>query len=1267
VATRLGLVDQSELARWADSREAQGDLPRLIRRLILETGRGVEQLDFPGGEGISTGGWDGTVRATEATAFIPAGLSLWEVSTDKNANKKADRDYAKRLTTPDGSPTEDCTYVAVSLRPWKKRHEWATEKTAGRRWKAVLAYGLDKLETWLESAPVTHAWLSERLGFDPHGLLAVETWWASWSGTTKPPFPAAAVLAGREGEAAALRADLARPGRIITVQASSRDDVIAFVSALVLRDAEEGGGALLARSALVDKVEAWRRLRDHRAPLLLVPRAAEVVEDLGGASAHHLIVPVVGAGPADFTLPPIDSQKAKEALEAAGLPERQANETGQLARLSLLAARRRIASKPELHRPPWATTPIPRLIRRALLAGRWKESSEADLAVVSSIFGAGYDSKRDELESLISAHDPLLVRLDSSVGLVSEFDAWLLLSTQLRKEDLESFQAAALAVFDEADPALELPPEQRSMAAVLGKVRAHSGDLRHGLAITLALLGSHGDAVVAGSGLTGKDWAVWTVRRIFETANKDETCALWASLEDVLTLLAEAAPSTFLDAVRDGLNGERPLLQRLFTDSREASSIWPDSAHTGLLWALETCAWSPTDFGQSVDLLARLAEVDPGGRLLKRPAASLKGILRPSYPQTSVSSASRLAAIDGLRERHEPVAWRLMLAMLPRHRSILDFAVEPRFRDWKPRELSVTQQERRSFIEELYRRLLADVGTDSARWISVIAELQNLPPQVRTSALEQLKALSANESLEDSARDEIWKAVRSRVSEHHRFAKATWALPADEIDQLEEIGKKFEPSVPSKRLAWLFNEDMPEIPNYHQDGDEYESALSELRAKAAAEVAASLDWPQLHAFAINAKEPWYFGTALARAGVADCDSPLIKLLRSAESAERDFAAGYLSQRFRTENWPWVERNLREGNLSPEEAGRLLLVTHDFPKAWEVAEAAGEDIATAFWSHFPTRGLGSDFSHVETAAQRLLDAGRPGSALALLALYLHKGSGTLRAELMATGLERLAQLDPADPETSTLSNHKLMSIFSHLGHSAVPTERLARLEWAYLLAFDYDSSPPTLCRHLAQDPSFFVEVISRVYPETLRENAEPCGKMEAEPGEAERAIARNAYQLLSRWRTLPGKREDGTLDGELLNQWVNVARRLLREARRLDAGDDHIGAMLALSPADPDGTWPCVEVRNLLETLQSTDIENGLQRQICNDRGATSRSMLDGGDQERDLVAKYREQAEQFADRWPRTAAILRNLADTYEHWARYFEADAERRRTGFER
>lgn len=52
---RIGLAERSDLAQWGTTRAAAGDLPRLVRRLILETAP-VVKLGFPAGEGVSGGG-----------------------------------------------------------------------------------------------------------------------------------------------------------------------------------------------------------------------------------------------------------------------------------------------------------------------------------------------------------------------------------------------------------------------------------------------------------------------------------------------------------------------------------------------------------------------------------------------------------------------------------------------------------------------------------------------------------------------------------------------------------------------------------------------------------------------------------------------------------------------------------------------------------------------------------------------------------------------------------------------------------------------------------------------------------------------------------------------------------------------------------------------------------------------------------------------------------------------------------------------------------
>src|SRR5437867_267619 len=102
---RLGLAERDDLAQWGKAQGAPADLPRLVRRLILETAQDLVSVGFAAGVGVFGSDWDGTARASAATAKVPAGLSLWELSTRGDVNKKADDDFEKRRSTPDGTPT----------------------------------------------------------------------------------------------------------------------------------------------------------------------------------------------------------------------------------------------------------------------------------------------------------------------------------------------------------------------------------------------------------------------------------------------------------------------------------------------------------------------------------------------------------------------------------------------------------------------------------------------------------------------------------------------------------------------------------------------------------------------------------------------------------------------------------------------------------------------------------------------------------------------------------------------------------------------------------------------------------------------------------------------------------------------------------------------------------------------------------------------------------------------------------------------------------
>jgi hypothetical protein len=1257
---RLGFAERHDLADWGRTRAAAGDLPRLVRRLILETAP-VAKIGFAGGEGVTTGDWDGTVRATTSTPYVPGGLSLWEVSNESSPEKKADRDYEKRLTTPDGSPAADAVYVALTSRPWPQRKSWARRHSSDGRWREVEAYGLDDLETWLDGAPITHAWISELLNLQPHGLVTAQTWWQDWSAATDPALTADVVLAGREGSTKSLRDLLAGSGQLITVNASSDEEVLAFAAALAVADASVDGGVLLARMAYVDRVEAWRRLREHARALVLVPLNHEVAEAMKTGSAHHVLIPVVGASDADMTLESIDAQVAAEALKALGLDDERAAEAGQLARVSLLASRRRIAVKRELHQPAWAARPVAQIVRRVILLGRFNARRDGDRAVLADALGRDFAAASEEFGPYLSSADPLLARLGATWAVVSPVDAWLQTRSAIGQEDLEAFHKVAVDALSEPDPAYELDRAHRYQAGVLGKVRVHSDDLRQGLATTLALLGAYGGEVVAGATITAGEWAGWIVRDVLGRANEDTTGRLWASLGDVLPLIAEAAPAEFLSAVRDGLAAEAPVA-KLFEDNDETSAFTAMSPHGALLWALERVSWSSEHFGQAVDLLARLDEIDPGGSQGNRPQASLMSIFRPWFPQASVSVERRLDALDGMRTRHPAAARKLMLALVLERNGFAMHMSQPRYRDWRQPQTGVTRAQYWQFIDELFVRVLADVGRDVAGLVQLVDGLPSLPPQSRAALFERL---DDPEQFESAARLELWAVMRSEVAKNREYAKAAWALPEADVERLEGLVARYQPKAATVRHKWLFDDYLPDRPSGtgEHDFEQHEAEIEQLRAEAARELVAC-GWDELQAFAQAVRMPYLLGPALARVG-ADAHEPrLLELLDSDGNANWALSTSYFGQRFRAEGWKWLE-TLLAGELTARQQARLLLATHDHPTSWQRAEAAGDDVATKFWLEFPRHGLGHDFPHVNEVAAKLLAANRVGAALDLLNLY-HRGETTPeRAELIARGLELMLER-PDQAALEQLAQYGLRNLLEYLERAGFDEARLASLEWNYLPALGFESAPPTLSRRLATSPEFFAEVICRVYRAGDDDHDEDDNGEEPEELSAQDlAIASNAHHLLMEWRTLPGRAGE-TVDAAALTTWVERARELLRERERLRVGDLQIGQVLASCPPDPDGSWPHLAVRDLLERLQSPEVEHGFENEVFRSLGVTTRGLLDGGDLERERAQRYREQAERFYDRWPRTAAVLNEAADSFERAARRHDDEAERRRTGLD-
>jgi hypothetical protein len=95
------------------------------------------------------------------------------------------------------------------------------------------------------------------------------------------------------------------------------------------------------------------------------------------------------------------------------------------------------------------------------------------------------------------------------------------------------------------------------------------------------------------------------------------------------------------------------------------------------------------------------------------------------------------------------------------------------------------------------------------------------------------------------------------------------------------------------------------------------------------------------------------------------------------------------------------------------------------------------------------------------------------------------------------------------------------------------------------------------------------------------------------------------------------------------------------------------------PKGADGAWPHEAVRELLEEVAGEHLERGISVGIFNRRGVVQRAIGEGGAQERTITERYADYARLLRDGWPRTARLMRAIANRYEAEARGEDTRAE--------
>lgn len=1244
-------IKAGEIQKWAETnKDARNLLAVFLRRLIHSTGHGLRRVDFPGYDNAERHGWDGWVEAGEATPWIPEGKSGWEVSTSKNMRKKADDDYKARLGSVSAAERAECTFVFVTTRNWSGKTDWEKRKHSEGKWKAVRVFDASDLEQWLEESIPVQVWLAEQFGMPVTGFKTLDQHRQEWEEASDPPMTPVLFEPSITSHRQTFKDWLEKPSeRPFVVAADSRDEALAFLAYLFDDTAKRSGN----RAVVFESAQTLQKLAASQAPFIPIACTEETERELATVYRrfHCIIVcprNAIDSKP-DIELDLLDHNTFEKALAEMGLRDDSVEQLARESGHSPTILRRQLSKIEAIWKPQWARdVQIARSLIPMALVGAWCAESKADREVISTLADRPYQQTEERVAELLPSDDSPVWSVGKYRGVASKRDALFAINKQVTEKDLLDFFLIAEYVLSESDPALKLPENERWMAGLYGKVRDHSAALRKGICETLVILSVHGNNLFRDRLGIDVDYHVsQLIGRLLTPLALDK---LLSHKED-LPFYAEAAPDEFLKLIEKDLQQLQPVVLGLLKPAD--SGLFDSPTRPGLLWALECLAWN--HLGRVSWILARLSRIVINDNWSNTPIASLASIYRSWLPQTAAPLEGRIKALEKLTEEFPDIVWRICMAQLHVGPQWALYNYRPRCRsDASGAGQGVKPEEREEFKRKALDLALKWPKHDQKTLGDLVERLPGLSEEDRVSVLNLIDTW-ADSNPDDNAKARLRKQIRQFVLKR----RSRWYKPTDATKaRARVLHEKLQPRDLVVRHAWLFAQHWVEDPNDESEDKNFDSEKNNertlnFRTSAMQEIWEERGFEGVTALlSLSENVPNTIGYPLGlciTATNAQADF-LRQCLSITDDTERKVdlcMQGFLNS-LSDEAYGTILSTVAE-DMTADQIARLLLCTPFGPDTRHLLDQYGEEVRDLYWQKiFPNPYCHSE-AELNEIIDRLLEAKRPRAAFRAVGLDWPRIETSRLKRLL-----RAVVTEDAEPDGPyVIDTHYTSEALRSLnGRTGVSLDEMAQFEFMFLDVLEHSEHGIfNLEQHIAKSPTAFVQLLALAFKR--KDDGQDPPEWRVEDPEHRAGLASRAYRLLN-WRIshIPGTDQDGKIDFETLLAWVTDVRKLCTEHGRVEIGDLEIGQLLAKAPPEEDGSWPCLPVCEVMERVASPKIGKNFEIGTYNRRGVVSRTLEEGGDQERELAKKYRRWAKLREFDYPFVSNVLERIADGYDRDAR---------------
>lgn len=1266
----MKILTSNDLKNWSTTRECQGYLPLLIRKLIYSGVKieHIKEIDFPFAEDVQVGGYDGQLKVDLGNRYIPDGESVWEFGVVENGKKKkADEDYEKRKLNPLGKTPSQTTYLNITLKTYTKKKKWVEDKKAENFWADVRFYDATDIEHWLDLAPVVEIWLARLMGKSVVGLQCGDDYWTQWSTKENINLPYSLLTESRiEQKEKLLELLLESQNDTLYIKSNTSEESLGFALAVIESLETDIKKSLFSQTLVVENKDSFRQLIENISPLILISKFQLDDIDINRAitNGHKVIVPVSNSFSVNnnktIILPIVSSDVFRESLLKMGIDQEKAQllsmNTGK--DISVLRRNLEFSSK----KPAWLRNINPLKFIPFLLISRYDSAVEGDRQIIDRISDSKYDDYEKELRLILDCEDTPIYNIGSKWRLVSHSDSWLYLAKYVTDDDLKKFYDIAVEVISEVNPKYDLDSEKRLMASFYNATPKYSNYLKKGICETLIVLSVLAKKYGLNTTINPEHYVDKIITHVLSLADGK----LLRSFGNNLALLAEASPKVFINQINNSINNNK--VEAFFEEEKDfILSSRNDLPY--LLWALERVAWMPEYLTNVSRILCKLIEISPKKLPTSNtPYNTLVGIFRIWFPQTNANMDERKQVLEILKKEFPDIAFKIFSSLIY-SQEVATVGTKMRWRLFsETRQVSVTHQELNYMHSYVVDSLieLAKQG-DYSRAIVLINKLDDVNWDKIDNLLLSIEKF-ANESEENKST--IYHKFRDLIGRHRTYSSAKWAKPEEILKKMEVTATKFKPNDVVLLKSYLFEDYHPILMNGKSEDtlDDFEKRREEfeiLRKNAVKEFIEEYNIDKVVELVKVSKNVHLYAKALIQVGLNKEQEHLVfDLVNSTNEKEKWFFQSYISEKEnslgRKSILNLIENMYKEEMYSSDEIAEFLIPLNANEDLFKYIDSLDDEIIEKrYWNNIRTPyAVNSDT--VIYAVKKLSKFNRPVSVLNMLSRQTSERVN-LPVDFIVSTLYELNLSIYNEPKNTRLDSHFVQKMFEELQEKdELDEEKMAEIEFKFLFVFDkYGKTvfPKYLYKSIAKTPSLYIDLIKTCFVPRDEKFVEKENKEITE--EQKKIIFENAYGIISDFNIIPGMQSDGKINKEELFSWIEDVRKLAKEFSRLEVTDSKIGELLTKCPKEKSMQFPVV-IYDALEKINTTDIYSGFYSGIYNNMGVTVRSPYSGGEIERNRATQFEEVLKTVKITHPNVAQVYRDLISSYQSSASRQDEEALR-------